>query len=202
MQRYDITSISRDDRDNPTYYSPLPHIAEDNNGDYVLYSDAEAALAEKDKALADSMTIRDSLSERLHVANEQIATLKADRDRLDERDGQASFEIIHPVPDDPNPFNRIDLKKIDFGVSDNCYVLECPEIEKEIAALTATIKRLEEIIEDQKNTIIGISNTYKEEHATVERLTAENKAKNITIDAYEDDLAGQAEEIKRLREGK
>lgn len=53
MQRYDITSISRDDRDNPTYYSPLPHIAEDNNGDYVLYSDAKAIEEERDRLKAE-----------------------------------------------------------------------------------------------------------------------------------------------------
>mgnify|MGYP001203921077 FL=1 len=53
MQRYDITSISRYDRDNPPYYSPLPHMAKDNDGDYVLYSDAKAIEEERDRLKAE-----------------------------------------------------------------------------------------------------------------------------------------------------
>jgi DNA repair exonuclease SbcCD ATPase subunit len=63
---------------------------------------------------------------------EKITKLEAEIERLYERDGKAHIEIIHPVLDDPNPFHRITLKKIDFGVADNCYVVECPEIESEL----------------------------------------------------------------------
>lgn len=71
MQRYDITSISRDDRDNPTYYSPLPHMAEDNNGDYVLYSDAKAIEEERDRLKVELAKYRQPLPESI----EEIAAI-------------------------------------------------------------------------------------------------------------------------------
>ena len=75
-----------------------------DNGKYCKFSDAEsdkaAALAEKDKEI----------------------------ERLNKRDGNASIELCYD--DGFNPFARSDCKHLDFGVADNCYVVESELLNK------------------------------------------------------------------------
>lgn len=62
-----------------------------------------------------------------YVKAKDYEALRAENERLGKRDGNANIELILPEKDDP--FNRIDLKIVDFGVSDNCYVVTSEEIE-------------------------------------------------------------------------
>lgn len=48
--------------------------------------------------------------------------LKREIKRLSERDGNAKIQLLTPTND--NPFLREDLSIVDFGVSDNIYVVE------------------------------------------------------------------------------
>ena len=82
-------------------------IINDKVGDYIsdgmyqdLKSDITFALAEKDNEI----------------------------ERLSKRDGNASIELCYD--DGFNPFARSDCKHLDFGVADNCYVVESELLNK------------------------------------------------------------------------
>lgn len=61
----------------------------------------------------------------LESGAKQIQQLTAENERLQERDGNAHIVLLCPTPDDP--FRRQTLAAIDFGVSDNVYVVEIPK---------------------------------------------------------------------------
>ena len=106
----------------------------DCKGAFVYYDDHLAKIAEKE---ADRMAIL----ERLILANAKIDEKDREIERLINREGNAHIEIIVPTNDDP--FRRFDLKVCDFGVADNCYVAECPEVENEIATLRLKLEKAE-----------------------------------------------------------
>jgi len=85
---------------------------------------------------------------RLELANEQASggqvisemrqnsdELKAEVERLQTRDGNATIELC--FSDGNNPFAREKLKIIDFGVADNVYVVEKNRVENKPTELDA-----------------------------------------------------------------
>ena len=60
--------------------------------------------------------------EWIAAANRYMDELEAERDRLRERDGQATIELC--FDDGDSPFARRLLAVVDFGVADNIYVVE------------------------------------------------------------------------------
>jgi hypothetical protein len=69
-----------------------------------------------------------------------VDAVQLEVERLDERDGRASIELC--FDDGLNPFARETLKILDFGVSDNIYVVES----QTVVALRAEVERLREHI--------------------------------------------------------
>jgi predicted RNase H-like nuclease (RuvC/YqgF family) len=64
-------------------------------------------------------------------------------DRLRSRDGHATIELCYN--DGNNPFAREKLKVCDFGVSDNCYVVESEVVEKLQADNTQLLEKVKEL---------------------------------------------------------
>lgn len=105
------------------------------SGEWVTYKDHLAALADKDNLIAeckvDIATYRrrliDMEGSRDHWKSE---CEKKDKEieRLSARDCNATIQLVWPREDDP--WNKISLKIVDVGVSDNIYVVECQEIVK------------------------------------------------------------------------
>ncbi len=69
-------------------------------------------------------------------ALDEIDTLRAEVKRLSNREGTAHIELCYNA--DGNPFEREDLALLDYGVADNCYVVES----KLFDGIQATIKDL------------------------------------------------------------
>lgn len=95
------------------------------DGDYVLY----AAIAEKNDRLlyleewkkeAEGRLI--ACGEALSWKDKEIAEIKTEVKRLADRDGKATFQLFRPTTEDP--WNKIALRIVDFGVADNTYIVE------------------------------------------------------------------------------
>lgn len=155
------------------YIQTMVNIAADNRLDGYRELGEKCALLEeqKDKLRADlklnaSMLAkqcdlarqaeneRDAIQEAFNTEWEEaeklkveIEELRAEVKRLADRDGKASISLIVPTAEDP--FGRIPLKICDFGVADNCYVTESPEIEKLKAELDEAVKAFLKAIEDE-----------------------------------------------------
>ena len=90
------------------------------------------SLALREAALANEKQKRKNVMRQLlsdhkmfcDNANKRIAVLEADVKRLDDRDGNATIQLAYETND--YPFNFDDCKIVDFGVSDNIYVIESP----------------------------------------------------------------------------
>jgi hypothetical protein len=120
IQRYDLSSISREDRDFPTCYSPLPHIEKCEYGDYVLYDDH---LEEMDHTLKD--------------AAGRVAELTAEVDRL-KVDSDRSLSIAATL-DRENQKLTSEAK-----AHEKAFNIEWEEAER----LTAEVARLREIVKE------------------------------------------------------
>lgn len=69
-----------------------------------------------------SVSKMNNLIECLEKGAEQIKKLTAENKRFQEREGNAKFYLCCPTSD--NPFRQDRLKIVDFGVSDNIYIVE------------------------------------------------------------------------------
>jgi hypothetical protein len=81
------------------------------------------------------------LHEIVRAKNEKIAALQAEIGRFSKRDGNATIELCYN--DGNNPFARESLKVVDFGVSDNGYVVES----ELVSALQAKLDKAVELLE-------------------------------------------------------
>ena len=75
------------------------------------------------------------LHERLDKLVEHIEAQDAEIERLRMRDGNAAISLL--LPTEANPFERDDVYVLDFGVADNCYLVESPEVKKLLDDLAA-----------------------------------------------------------------
>jgi hypothetical protein len=81
------------------------------------------------------------LHEIVRAKNEKIAALQAEIGRLSKRDGNATIELCYN--DGNDPFARESLKVVDFGVSDNGYVVES----ELVSALQSKLDKAVEVLE-------------------------------------------------------
>jgi len=75
------------------------------------------------------------LHERLDKLVKHIEEQGAEIERLRMRDGNAAISLL--LPTEANPFERDDVYVLDFGVADNCYLVESPEVKKLLDDLAA-----------------------------------------------------------------
>jgi len=75
------------------------------------------------------------LHERLDKLVRHIEEQGAEIERLRKRDGNAEISLL--LPTETNPFERSDAHVLDFGVADNCYLVESPEVKKLLDDLAA-----------------------------------------------------------------
>lgn len=94
----------------------------------------------------------DSITRKIRMYQERIAELVADRDkwraeaeRLDRRDCNATVELLYN--DGDNPFASEKLKVVDVGVADNVYCVESELMKKLQAENAALRKRLRNAVE-------------------------------------------------------
>ncbi|HPS53004.1 MAG TPA: hypothetical protein PLK08_05575 [Phycisphaerae bacterium] len=92
-----------------------PFFRDDHEGTASCFSD------NKWKALAYSWSAKETPRHKSCVLSE-LAEKDREIERLSKRDGNASIELCYD--DGFNPFARSDCKHLDFGVADNCYVIE------------------------------------------------------------------------------
>ncbi len=113
----------------------------------------------------------------------QIQRLQADIERFRKRDGNATIELCFEKGDDP--FCRETLKHIDFGVSDNIYVVESAELTQLQAENKDLAKKLNEARTVNAELGIGIQAV----DALMERDSAQaenKKLKKVAIDVADD----------------
>ena len=76
---------------------------------------------------------------------------EAENKRLGNRDGNAHFELV--LEKDGDPFYRIPLKIVDFGVADNIYVVESSDVQVAFTENATLRERLRPVEEVYKNAI-------------------------------------------------
>lgn len=64
--------------------------------------------------------------ERIKQLEQELSEAKKEIERLSSRDGNSKIQLA--FNDGVNPFTREDLKVVDFGVSDNIYVVESQQL--------------------------------------------------------------------------
>lgn len=71
-------------------------------------------------------------------------------ERLQARDGSAKIHLLTPTREDP--FRRETLKKVDFGVADNCYVVESETLQRKDALIQQMRQALEWALTEARST--------------------------------------------------
>ena len=104
----------------------------------------------------------------------EINKLEAENKRLRDRDLNATIELCYDNGD--NPFAREELKVLDVGVADNCYVVESEVLKKALAEN----KRLLDVLDRAYNAdLYGCAAIVQEEMAEKEykkeRFTKQQK---------------------------
>jgi hypothetical protein len=79
----------------------------------------------------------------METRQEQIETLTAETQRLGNREGNATIQLCLPASNDP--FRKKDCRVIDYGVSDNRYIVESNEVEALTAENKAQAERIEKL---------------------------------------------------------
>ena len=99
----------------------------------------------------------------------ELTQLRAERDRLSKRDGNATIKLTYN--DGEHPFAREALDVVDFGVADNGYVVES----KLIYQLRTERDRLKKALEEIRYTSIHYTQDGDEVHHIVDAALAQRE---------------------------
>lgn len=83
----------------------------------------------------------EKLQEENTALRQRVEQLLADNEYHSKRNGNAKIRLS--LAGDDYPFEFMNLKIVDFGVSDNIYIVTCEEWEKERRELRQRVKELE-----------------------------------------------------------
>jgi hypothetical protein len=154
-------------------------------------SEAEARKRIIELCIEFGVTQPNGIHEKMlaRIINGEVVTsaLELEVKRMHDRDGKATIKLSYE--DGDYPFNFDECNVVDFGVCDNIYVVESPEMnamQKQLAEARATIEALAEKLgsnclacpQGHKNKC-WINNSH-EDCARVAREWAEAKAKETT----------------------
>jgi hypothetical protein len=86
----------------------------------------------------------DSLEAEILSRLNRLDEVEKENKRLSDREGNAKVNLIFPT--ETSPFRQVNLKTVDYGVSDNIYICESQEVEQLSKQVEGIEKKYQELI--------------------------------------------------------